>query len=57
MLNQISNNDTLLIVEDNDVLRQGLMDMLAYEGFKVNGARNGLEALEQIGRASCRERV
>ena len=40
--------DTLLIVEDNDVLRQGLIDMLTFEGFKVFGARNGIEALNQM---------
>lgn len=48
MMNQKAQNDTILIVEDNDVLRQGLIDMLAYEGFKVFGARNGLEALDQM---------
>lgn len=48
MMNNKLNNDTILIVEDNDVLRQGLMDMLAYEGYKVHGARNGLEALDQM---------
>jgi putative two-component system response regulator len=37
--------ETLLIVEDNDVLRDGLHDMLTYEGFSVVTARNGREAL------------
>ncbi|HSQ25631.1 MAG TPA: HD domain-containing phosphohydrolase [Anaerolineales bacterium] len=48
MMNHTDNNDIILIVEDNDVLRQGLIDMLAFEGFKVFGARNGLEALDQM---------
>ncbi len=43
--------ETLLIVEDNDVLREGLRDMLVYEGFHVLTARNGLEALEQMEKA------
>lgn len=47
-MNQKTNNDSILIVEDNDVLRQGLIDMLSYEGYKVFGARNGLEALDQM---------
>ena len=47
-MDQKTNNATILIVEDNDFLRQGLMDMLAYEGYKVFGARNGLEALDQM---------
>lgn len=48
MMNQEAQSDTILIVEDNDVLRQGLIDMLAFEGFTVIGARNGLDALDQM---------
>lgn len=40
--------DTLLIVEDNHTLREGLRDMLAFEGFNVLTAGNGEEALEQM---------
>ena len=32
---------TVLIVEDNDMLREGLSEMLVYEGFDVLTARNG----------------
>jgi len=38
--------DTILIVEDNDMLREGLREMLTFEGFATLGARNGAEALE-----------
>ncbi|MEW5870870.1 MAG: HD domain-containing phosphohydrolase [Chloroflexota bacterium] len=41
-------HDTLLVVEDNDVLREGLRDMLIYEGFHVLAACNGQDALECI---------
>ena len=40
--------ETLLIVEDNHTLREGLRDMLAFEGFNVLTAGNGEEALEQM---------
>ena len=40
--------ETILIVEDNDMLRDGLREMLAYEGFNVLSARNGEEALQQM---------
>jgi len=39
---------TLLIVEDNHDLRNGLKDILAFEGFTVLSAGNGKEALEQM---------
>ncbi len=48
MINNHLNNDTILIVEDNDVLRQGLIDILTIEGYKVSGARNGVDALDQM---------
>lgn len=40
--------ETILIVEDNDMLRDGLREMLTYEGFTVLTARNGKEGLEQL---------
>jgi putative two-component system response regulator len=39
---------TLLIVEDNLTLREGLRDILSLEGFNVLTASNGQEALEQM---------
>ncbi|MBN1146668.1 MAG: response regulator [Anaerolineales bacterium] len=41
-------NETILIVEDNDMLRDGLCEMLAYEGFNVLTARNGQAGLDQL---------
>lgn len=43
-------NELILIVEDVDLLREGLSEMLSYEGFKVINARNGKEALEKMTR-------
>jgi putative two-component system response regulator len=40
--------ETILIVEDNEALREGLCDILAFEGFHVLSAGNGLEALSQM---------
>lgn len=40
--------ETLLIVEDNAVLREGLREMLSFEGFNVLSASNGREALQQM---------
>lgn len=37
---------TILIVEDNPVLREGLQEMLELEGFAVLAASNGREAIE-----------
>lgn len=39
---------TLLIVEDNTDLRNGLVDILTFEGFIVLAASNGLEGIEQM---------
>lgn len=41
-------NETILIVEDNQVLRDGLREMLAIEGYQVSCAANGLEALAEM---------
>jgi putative two-component system response regulator len=40
--------ETLLIVEDNHELRNGLKEMLTFEGYTVLAASNGLDALEQM---------
>lgn len=40
---------TLLIVEDNLTLREGLRDILSLEGYHVMTASNGQEALDQMG--------
>lgn len=40
--------ETLLVVEDNHALREGLREMLNLEGFTVYTASNGREALEQM---------
>lgn len=39
---------TLLIVEDNIDLRNGLRDILTFEGFTVLAASNGREAIDQM---------
>ncbi len=41
--------ETLLIVEDNLILRKGLQEVLEFEGFRVYTAAHGLDALEQMG--------
>ena len=41
--------ETLLVVEDNIILLEGLRDILSLEGFNVLTAENGAEALEQMG--------
>jgi len=42
------NGETILIVEDNDSLRNGISEMLTLEGFVVLAARNGIEAVELL---------
>ena len=41
-------NEVLLVVEDNLVLRDGLQEILSFEGFSVLTAAHGLEALDQM---------
>jgi CheY-like chemotaxis protein len=43
----------VLIVEDDTDLRQALSQILADEGYRVDGAEHGLHALEQL-RDGCR---
>lgn len=40
--------ETILIVEDNDVLRQGLHELLLSEGYAVLTASHGMDAIEQM---------
>jgi putative two-component system response regulator len=40
--------ESILIVEDNDVLRQGLQALLEAEGFAVNTAIHGLDGLDKV---------
>ena len=40
--------ETILVVEDNDVLREGLQELLTSEGFVALGAVHGLDALDQM---------
>jgi putative two-component system response regulator len=42
------NRETLLVVEDNHALREGLREMLGMEGFTVLTASNGREALDNM---------
>jgi putative two-component system response regulator len=42
------NRETILVVEDNHALREGLREMLSMEGFSVLTASNGREALDQM---------
>ena len=44
--------ETILIVEDNDVMRQGLQVLLEDQGYDVLTAVHGKEALEQMGWAT-----
>jgi len=39
---------TILVVEDNDILREGLQILLETEGFQVMSASHGLEAVQQM---------
>lgn len=42
------NQETILVVEDNDVLREGLSEMLGMEGFIILAAANGRAALDKM---------
>ena len=41
-------DEIILLVEDNDVLRDGLCDLIEGEGFQVVSAGHGLDALEKM---------
>ncbi len=40
----------ILLIEDDDALREALSEVLVDEGYRVDCAANGLEALEQLNR-------
>ena len=44
----MAEKDTILVVDDEEVLRQGCSRVLQSEGFQVLTAANGREALEQL---------
>ena len=44
----MNNKETILIVEDNQILREGLRDILSYEGYTILTAGHGLDALDQM---------
>lgn len=46
------NAETLLIVDDNQILLNGIRDILSYEGYQVMTATNGKDALAQMQRQS-----
>ena len=48
LIDSMLDNETLLVVEDNDALREGLREMLSLEGFTVLVAANGRSALDQM---------
>jgi CheY-like chemotaxis protein len=45
-------DETILIVEDNDILRDGYQFLLETEGYRVIPARHGQEALQQMQNAT-----
>lgn len=40
----------VMIIEDNDDLRELMMDVIKHEGYDVVGARHGQDALERLAR-------
>jgi len=44
----VGRQDTVLIVEDDDDVRDALSELLALEGYAAVGAQNGREALERL---------
>ncbi len=48
LIDSALDKETLLIVEDNEALREGLREMLSLEGFAVLTAANGRAALDQM---------
>jgi CheY-like chemotaxis protein len=47
----VSHRPRILVVDDNDSLRENLVELLESEGYQVAEARNGHEALVQLAQA------
>ena len=47
-IGMIKEDVKLLVVEDDDAIREGLSELLTLEGFKVKETRNGKEALDVL---------
>ncbi len=45
---EIMDNGTLLIVEDNQILREGIKHILSTEGYQVHTSQDGHDALQQM---------
>jgi len=41
--------ENILVADDNDDIREAIVEALENEGYKVSSARNGREALEMLG--------
>jgi CheY-like chemotaxis protein len=48
MAGMVDRPQKILVVEDDDELRDSLLDLLEMEGFWARGAANGVSALEQL---------
>ena len=38
----------ILVVDDEDAIREAVVDTLEYEGYRVVSATNGLQALDEV---------
>ena len=45
----MTSDQRILVVDDDDAIRALLQTVLRRRGFRVDGARNGIDALEQLG--------
>ncbi len=45
-MNQNNRPRKILVVDDDSIIREMMVDILSFEGYTVDTARNGLEALE-----------
>jgi chemosensory pili system protein ChpA (sensor histidine kinase/response regulator) len=49
----MTSDQRILVVDDDDAIRALLQTVLRRRGFRVDGARNGVEALEQLAANAC----
>jgi DNA-binding response OmpR family regulator len=49
----MTSDQRILVVDDDDAIRALLQTVLRRRGFLVDGARNGVEALEQMAANAC----